>query len=129
MDAFEAIAGVHIYYRADIALKKEAREGFRWLKKNRQVAEELLDNMEVLKERSVNKVDHTVFWRAYNKLFEEIVLSRYPELTPSHDFYGARCFEFNGKRYLCGDEYDCYPFYLDKELLEERLDDLALELE
>lgn len=129
MDKFKAIAAIYIYHKADLKYKKEAKQGFKWLKSNKEIAEEILDDTSVLSERSVENVNPNVFWRAYNKLFEEIVCEKFPNFIPKFDYYGARCFEFNDIEYLAGDGLDSYPYYLDKEALMKRLDELALEID
>lgn len=130
---FSFIAPIHIYHKADLMYKKEAMEGFRNLKKYKKhklVQEYFKDDIDNLSIRSVNKVDYKVFWRVYDKLFKEIVLEWYPSLKPTYDYYGAKCFENeNRKVYLDGDDYDCFPFYLDYESLNIRLIDLENELE
>jgi len=128
MAVFDAIAAIHIYFSTDLLYKKEAQKAFNWIKKNREKVIPYLNDVSVLDCRRLDDADHHVFWRAYNRLFEKEVLSRFPELQPSHDQWGARCFKINEEKILCGDSYDCYPFYLDKESLYERLNDLANEL-
>lgn len=127
-DLFDYVAPIHIYFNADIKYKQKAEKAFRYLKKHKKEAERYLDDITVLEQRNLDDVDPYVFWRAYNNLFEEEVLSYFPELEPSYDRWGARCFVFNGKRYLSGDSYDCYPFYVSKKALEERLKELANEI-
>lgn len=121
---FNLIAPIHIYHKADLRYKKEANKAYRILKQKMQepvVSQYFGEMLFELKKRSVDQVDYTVFWKIYDQLFEEIVTDAFPELKPDYDFYGAKCFVANGRKYLDGDSYHCYPFYLYYSSLKNRL--------
>jgi hypothetical protein len=130
-DLFNLVAPIHIFHKADVCFKEEARKAFRILKKVRDheiVLHYFDEGVSVLNERNVIGVDHIVFWKVYNRLFEELVTEYFPEFKSSHDRYGAKCFLFEGKRYLAGDDYDCFPFYADVDSLKQHLQELQEEL-
>lgn len=130
-DLFDLIAPIHLYQQADVCLQHEAKTAFKNLKKVREndlVKFFFAKDNDSLYKRNVEDVDAQIFWSIYNQLFKGIVTTRFPHFKSSFDSYGAKCFMVDGYRYLCGDAYDCFPFYLDASALEERLMDLAKEV-
>jgi hypothetical protein len=127
-ELFDLVAPIHIYQKADLMYEKEAREAFSSLKRVRHhklVSTYFGEGSEIFRERTVRNVDCMTFWKVYNQLFKEIVQEKFPKWRTDHDYYGARCFNFDGLTLLAGDSYDCFPFYLDYEALKERLNDFA----
>ncbi|PLS18851.1 hypothetical protein CVD28_00170 [Bacillus sp. M6-12] len=130
-DLFNMIAPIHVYQKADLMYEKEAKVAFKKLKEVREnmvIADYFGDSLSTLKERSVKNVDMYAFWRVYNRLFEEIVKEEFPSFTAGYDKYGAKCFFQEGQMLLDGDDYDCFPFYLDTNGLKGRLYDLSKEI-
>lgn len=130
---FNFVAPIHIYFKADLLYKPEAIKGFKSLKRykdDKLVKEYFRENISVLSlpVSEIDNINYKIFWRIYDELFEDIVLEKFPFFIPAHEYYGAKCFKYNGKIYLDGDDYDCYPYYLDRFALDERLIELKKEL-
>jgi hypothetical protein len=130
-DLFNLVAPIHIFHKLGPCSKEKATKAFKELKKVR--GHEIVlyyfgNSVSALNERNVICVDQIVFWKVYNRLFEELVTEYFPEFKSSHDRYGAKCFLFEGKRYLAGDDYDCFPFYADVDSLKQHLQELQEEL-
>lgn len=130
-DLFDLIAPIHLFHQADVCLLKDAQTAFRKLKKVRDhdlVKEYFGSEIDVLLQRNVSNVDSIVFWKIYNRLFEEIVTKYFPAFKSTFDMYGAKCFIVSGYTYLSGDAFDCFPFYISFNTLAERLMNLTEEV-
>lgn len=127
---FDLVAPIHIYHHADIALAKRADRALEKLKhyKNDELVKEYFgQDIKTLDTPHIDMVDPEVFWRVYDQLFITIVQADFPYFEVSYDKYGARCFQYNGVKYLTGDDAGCFPFYLDSETLQKRLNELRYE--
>lgn len=130
-ELFNLVAPIHIYHKADVLMKTEAQIALNKLRRlsDDKLVIEFFGVDDVLLEDDVKKVDYLYFWRTYDKLFEDIVEEKLPELTACYDFYGAKAFESENRAvFLVGDKYDCFPFYESVPLLEEKLQDLTHEI-
>ena len=126
---FDLIAPIFIYFFADLCYENEAIESLEKLKTLRHDAtiKRYFDNDD-LDKNSIDDIDHYKIKDIYDELFEEMVLSVFPDAVPDYDRSGAKCFTINGRKYLNGDAYLCYPFYADHQALKIRLSDLHDEL-
>lgn len=124
MGVFEAIATVHFYFCADPCYEQEAKNAFSWLEKHPEEAGKYLDDLSVFK-FCLDDVDFKVFQRAYYKIFEEVVLSQFPQFVPCRDDY-ARGFYYRRNIYLRGNDEGEYPYYQSKTMLLNRLKKLKI---
>lgn len=133
-ELFDAIAPIHIYFKADLMFKSKAVAGleklrttcdfrrlrsmffdmYEWMKgsKNYPDIDDILNNF---LEAPLDDIYYHDLWSAYNYLFEQIVGITCEDLgldvTYSNDYYGALTVKLNGRELFVGDTYDCYPFY------------------
>lgn len=117
-DVFNAVAPIFIYHKADLCYKKEARAGLKWLKANKEQVKIFFDTND-LNPRSIDKLSVDVFWEAYNTLFKKIV-SQETDAEPEVDRWGAYGYRLPTSSFF-GDDYGCFPFYMDAESLRQRV--------
>ena len=129
-ELFNALFYVMVYLFVDLAHDKPAaRKSYSWLKRHTSILEEVIDDISVFENRGIDAVEESggkTFWRAYNKMFEDIVLEHNSKLQIKYDKWGAMYFynPDNNESLLVGDAIDMYSIH-DYDALKEYLSNNA----
>lgn len=116
-ELFDALCFASIYHFVDVAYEKKNNTK-NLMKKSRVV----------LKKNNIDFESSSSVYENYNRLLEDYIAEKFPNLRPSHDYYGAKCFvdeKFDRKQgRFCGDSSGHYMYFKNSIALDEYIDEL-----